>query len=124
MGFEFWKMIFNIVIVLPFILLLIYITLKYGGGKMQRLNKGRYIKVVEKTALSKDNALLLVKIGEKPYVVSSSNGKVEVVLELSKEEIESIEKMKIQELKQVEALFNPSNLNKLYKKLIKRKDNK
>lgn len=38
--------------------------MKYGGNKLQDIQKGKYIKIVE-TTISKENSLLVVKIGQK-----------------------------------------------------------
>lgn len=91
MDLQFLWMLFKIIIFLPFILLLIYISIKYGGNKLQDIQNGRYIKILERAAISKENALLVVKIGEKGYVMSSVTGKLEIVSELEKEEISRIE---------------------------------
>lgn len=91
MDLQFLWMLFKIIIFLPFILLLIYISIKYGGNKLQDIQNGRYIKILERAAISKENALLVVKIGEKGYVMSSVTGKLEIVSELEKEEISKIE---------------------------------
>jgi len=91
MDLQFLWMLFKIIIFLPFILLLIYISIKYGGNKLQNIQNGRYIKILERAAISKENFLLVVKIGEKGYVMSSANGKLEIVLELDEKEILKVE---------------------------------
>ncbi|KZL94147.1 flagellar biosynthetic protein FliO [Clostridium magnum] len=95
MDLQFLWMLFKIIIFLPFILLLIYISIKYGGNKLQDIQNGRYIKILERAAISKENALLVVKIGEKGYVMSSVTGKLEIVSELEKEEISKIESARV-----------------------------
>jgi|GEM_PF-265288 Flagellar biogenesis protein len=91
MDLQFLGMVLKIIIFLPFILLLIYISIKYGGNKLQDMQNGRYIKILERAAISKENALLVVKIGEKGYVVSSASGKIEIVSELDEKEILKVE---------------------------------
>jgi flagellar protein FliO/FliZ len=92
---NFIYMILQLAVILPFILFLIYLSLKVGGSKLQSLQSGRFIKVLERVSLSKENSVLAVKIGQKGYVISSSNGRVEILLELSDEEVLRIEKTKI-----------------------------
>lgn len=92
MDSEFWIMLLKIIVFLPFILILIYISLKYGGERLQNLQNGKFIKVLERTALTKENTLLVAKIGNKGYVLSSANGKVEILLEISDEELKALEK--------------------------------
>lgn len=91
MDMQFWWMLFKVVVFLPFILMLIYITMKYGGNKLQDIQNGKFIKVLERTAISKENNLLVVKIGQNGYVMSSTNGKIEILLELSQAEIAAAE---------------------------------
>jgi flagellar protein FliO/FliZ len=91
MGFDFWIMLLKIVVFLPFILLLFYLSVKYGGNKLSKIQNGKFIKVLERSALSKENSLLVVKIGEKGYVLTSASGKVDTLMELSDEELKKLE---------------------------------
>lgn len=116
MDKQFLEMLLNIIIVLPFIVFLIYLSLKYGGIRLQNMQNGRFIKVLERISVTKDSALLLLRIGDKVYVASCGSGKTEIIMELTKEEIEKLEDAKnvpeYERLKQV-----------LTKLKIKRKDN-
>lgn len=116
LGFdgEYIFTLIKIIIFLPIILFLIYIFAKYGGSSLQKIQKGRYMSVLDRLPLSKDNALLIVKIGHKVYLISSAQGKVEVVEELNYEEIE-----KIQETREIKEY---SSLKEFYSKLINKKE--
>lgn len=81
----------KLLIFLPFIICLIYLFFKYGGTKLQEMQNGKHMKVLDRMPISKDNSLLIVKIGEKAYVISSSPGSVKVLMEISQEEIMEIE---------------------------------
>lgn len=94
MDLQFWVMLFKIIICLPFVLILIYISVKFGGNKLQNIQNGKYVKVLERTPISKENSLLVVKIGEKGYVLSSTVGKINIISELSEDEISNIEASK------------------------------
>ena len=91
MDIEFWTMFFKIIIFLPFILFLIYLSLKYGGTKLQGLQGGKYLKMVERLSISKDNSIMVVKIGVKGYVISSTNNKIELLEEITAEELAVLE---------------------------------
>ena len=91
MDTEFWFMLIKIIIFLPLILCLIYLFIKYGGNKLQNIQSGKYIKVIERVSLSKENNLLVLKIGKKGYVLSSTHGKVEIMMELSEDELLKVE---------------------------------
>lgn len=91
MDGQIWIMLIKIVIFLPFVLLLIYISAKLGGSKLQSMQNGKYIKVIERVPLTKDSSLVVTKIGEKGFVLSSSNGKVEILTHMSDEELLQVE---------------------------------
>lgn len=86
--------ILQIFLVLPIILILIYISIKVGGKKLETLNKGRYIKIIERVPLNKENSIYLIKLGQEYYVASSNNGSFEVIKELSKDEVIKLEENK------------------------------
>jgi flagellar protein FliO/FliZ len=109
MDLEFWTLLFKIIIFLPFILLILYLSLKYGGNKLQKLQNGRYMKVLDRIALSKENSIVVVKIGEKAYTISSGPKGINILFELPQEEISKIENIK--ELPQYD------DMKELFKKL-------
>ncbi|MGK0466282.1 flagellar biosynthetic protein FliO [Clostridium sp.] len=111
---EFLVLIFKILIFLPFILVLMYISLKYGSTKLQKLQDGKYMKILDRVALSKDNSVVVVKIGGKAYAVSSSSREIRILFELPPEEVIGIESSK--DIPQIEDMKN------LFKKHIKKKD--
>ncbi|MCM8710980.1 flagellar biosynthetic protein FliO [Clostridium sp. SYSU_GA19001] len=113
-NLDFVLMLLKIIVFLPFILFLIYLSLKFGGSKLQSIQNGRYIKILERVSLSKENSLLVVKIGDKGYVLTSVAGKVDTLLELKEAEIK-----KIEESKQIQEY---ANLKEFYQKLFKKKE--
>ena len=111
---EFWMLILKIIVFLPLILILLYLSLKYGGNKLQKLQNGKYMKIIDRISLSKDNSIVVVKIGEKAYAISSSLKNIEILFELPKEEINVIENSK--DIPQYE------DLKELFKKHIMKKE--
>jgi flagellar protein FliO/FliZ len=106
MDGEFLTLIFKIIIFLPFILVLMYISLKYGSTKLQKLQDGKYMKILDRVALSKDNSVVVVKIGGKAYAISSSSREIRILFELPPEEIIGIENSKeIPQLEDMKKLF-------------------
>lgn len=91
-------MILKLAIFLPLVLFLIIVSFKYGGNKLQNVQNGKFISILEKVALSKENSLLVVKIGKKAYVISSASNNVEILMELSEEEIMQLKKNKTADL--------------------------
>jgi flagellar protein FliO/FliZ len=89
--------------------------MKFGGSKLQGLQRGRFIKVFERTAISKENSLVVVQMGNKGYVMASTAGKLEIVRELEEDELAEITAQK--------TIPQFANLQDLYKKIgLKRKD--
>ena len=113
---EFLVLIFKIIIFLPFILFILYLSLKYGGTKLRKFQDGRYMKVLDRISLSKENSIVVIKIGEKAYAVSSSSKEINILFELPSEEIVHIENIK--ELPQYE------DMKELFKKHILKKQTK
>lgn len=118
MDLQFISEILRTVMALVFILILIYVSMKYGGGKLQDIQKGKYIKVLERASISKENSLLVIKIGQKGYVMASSSGKIEIISELSKEELIEVEASKaLPQYKDLKDFYEKAGLNKLQKKI-------
>lgn len=113
---EFVVLIFKIIIFLPFVLFMLYLSLKYGGTKLRKLQDGRYMKVLDRISLSKENSIVVVKIGEKAYAISSSSKEINILYELPKEEILHIESLK--EIPQYE------DMKELFKKHILKRETK
>jgi flagellar protein FliO/FliZ len=53
------------------------------------------MKILDRMPLSKENSLLITKIGEKGYVISSTQNRVEILKELDEDELRKIEESKI-----------------------------
>lgn len=119
---QFWVLIFKIIIFLPFILFILYLSLKYGGNKLQKLQDGRYMKILDRVALSKENSIIVVKIGEKAYAMSSSSKEISILFEVPKEEIINIESVKeLPQYEDMKELFKKHILKK--KAILKKKTN-
>lgn len=114
MDKEFLIMIIKLVCFFPFILLSIYLVLKYGGSKFSNMQNGKYIKIFERVQLSKDNSLLVVKIGQKGYVISNTSKGLEILMPVSKEELLEIEKSR--------NIPQYKDLKELYERVKKRKE--
>jgi len=114
MDGNFWLSFGKILVFIPFIVFLIYLSLKYGGGKLQSMQSGKYIRIFERVTLSKENSLIVVKMGEIGYVLASSQGKIEILNEVSEAEL-----IKIQMSQKVPEF---ANLKELYKKMKTKKE--
>lgn len=114
MDREFLTMILKLLGFFPFIILSIYVILKYSGNKIQGLHNGKYIKIYERVQLSKENSILVVKIGDKAYVISNSSKGVEILMSIDDEEFKKIESNK--------SIPEYNNFKEFYRRFRKRKD--
>ena len=94
MDFEFLKMCIQLFIALGITLGIIFLSYKILGTKVESINNNKYVKVIERTQVTKDNAILVVKVGKKGYVMTCSGSSMERLSELSQEEINEIEENK------------------------------
>lgn len=86
----------KLIVALGTVLALMYLLYKLSDTKIQQINNTKYIKVLERTQLSKDSSILLVKLGSNAYVMSSTSGKNEIIKELNADEISEYEASKMQ----------------------------
>lgn len=101
------KLIFAMVIVLGSLL----IISKLASNKVSKINESKYIKVLERSQISKNSYIMVLKIGEKGYLISNCDGKTEMIDTISKEEIEKLERIKKEEKEKVQGIYED-----LYKK--------
>lgn len=94
MDFGFFGMIMQLIFALGVTIGLMFLSFRLMGSKFNVINNNKYIKVIERVQITKENAILIVKIGEQGYVMTSSAGHMEKLSELSKEEISIIEQGK------------------------------
>lgn len=96
---DFTLMIFKLIVSMIIIFALMIILFKYANkGIDGNLNK-KYVKVIERVQISKDGYILVVKVGKKGMVLSTSTGHTEKLQELTEEELAEIEEAKQQALK-------------------------
>ncbi|HBM74139.1 MAG TPA: flagellar biosynthesis protein FliZ [Clostridiaceae bacterium] len=94
MDEQFAANIIKIIVFLPFVLLLAYISLKIGGSHLIKMGNGRIIRLIERVPLSNKTCLYVVSINGKPYVIGVSEEKFEVLMELPAEVLENIKQDK------------------------------
>ena len=94
MDFEFLKLFMQLLVALGITLGIMFLSYKILGTKVESINNNKYVKVIERTQITKDNAILIIKIGEKGYVMSCAGNSMEKLAELSEEEINEIEEKK------------------------------
>ncbi|WP_072893555.1 flagellar biosynthetic protein FliO [Clostridium fallax] len=91
---EIFLAIVKMIMVLIAVVCLILITFKLSETRLNKMRNGNYIKVIERTQITKNNTIILIKAGKKGYLINCSNDKSEVLKEISEDEILLIEKEK------------------------------
>jgi flagellar protein FliO/FliZ len=94
MNFEFLKVFVQLILALGVTLGLMFLSFKVMGTKLNSINNKKYIKVIERVQVTKENTILIVKIGQKGYVMTCSAGNMEKLSEISGEDINIIEEDK------------------------------
>jgi flagellar protein FliO/FliZ len=94
MDSQLLDMVFKILMFLPFVVILVYISLKYGGSGLQKLQNGKFIKVLERVPISKENNIMVIKMGSSAYVVTSTSKSIEILKELNSEEVAQLQEAK------------------------------
>lgn len=87
---EMLELLFPLLIVI-LIIFLAYASTKWLSKKYNTVNFGKHIKVIERTALSKDASLVLVEISSKKYLMSVSSQRIEILLDFEEEELNQTE---------------------------------
>jgi len=110
MDGQFWITLLKILVFFPFVIALILIFGKMGS-KFNLNTNYRYMKILERLPISKDNTLLVVKVGEKGFLMSSSTGKIEILREIDGAELESINELNKANMLQLNKGLESVNLN-------------
>lgn len=86
--------LFNIIIIIPIVILLAVISLKISKKTMDNINGSLYTQIIEKIALGKDTNLFVIRIGKRGSVLVVSPNNTEKIRDLDEEELNEIIKMK------------------------------
>ena len=121
MNFEFLGMFVQLILALGVTLGLMFLSFKLMGTKLNAINNNKYVKVIERVQVTKENTILVVKIGKKGYVMTSTAGHMEKLSELSEEEINIIEEDKKKVAEEMTESYNKLMLKskKSFSKIVK-----
>lgn len=112
MDGQFWITLLKILVFFPFIIALILILGKVGS-KFNLGTNNKFMKVLERLPLSKDSSLLVVKIGDRAYLVSSTQGKTEILRELEPSELEKVNEISTVNLQQINSTIEGIKVDSL-----------
>ncbi|WP_024621258.1 flagellar biosynthetic protein FliO [Metaclostridioides mangenotii] len=115
--------VIKILVFIPIVIFLIVISLKMSQKTLLGSYKNKYIRVLEVLNISKNNSIIVLKIGESGCVVSSTPSGVEKLKDLTEEDVLKID----QNLKENSDInfknFNLKNeFGKYFEKIVKKED--
>lgn len=87
---------FITIAVVIFILYLSYLFSKYMAVGAIKLNQSKHIKIIDKMVLGQDKMIVIVQIGKKFFLIGVASSNIQMITELSEEEIISYEKEETQ----------------------------
>lgn len=120
---DFIFIFLKLIVALIVVLLAMILALKVSNKGLSKITEKKYMKIVDKVQLSKDNYIVTIKLGDKGKVLSVSNNHTEVIEEISLEEIKKIEDEKRESIEAVTKNFDKT-MNILKEKLKKVMDKK
>jgi len=80
---------FKLILALPAVILLAYISLRLTNKYLYRRNQGRSIQILERVPLNNKNSLCVIKMGEEYMVASVTENAFQVVKTLEPKEVET-----------------------------------
>ena len=96
MNNTFLEFIINLIVLVPVVVLLIFISLRLSKKSLIKIGSGSYVKVLEKINLSNDICLYVIKSGNTGCIIVTSNNNTQVIKKLNEDEINEIIEMKNQ----------------------------
>ena len=117
MNNTFLEFIINLIVLVPVVVLLIFISLRLSKKSLSKIGSGSYVKVLEKINLSKDICLYVIKSGNTGCIIVTSNNNTQVIKKLNEDEINEIIEMKNQH-NDLSYLNNLDFSNILHKKML------
>lgn len=91
MNSDILQYLVNLAIFIPFVIVVIVVSIRLSKGNLEGIGIYKYTKIIERTSLSKDTDMFVIKIGDEGCVIISSPTKLEKIRDLTSEEIVYIE---------------------------------
>ncbi|MBY6836382.1 flagellar formation protein [Clostridium botulinum] len=94
MEFSFFTMIIKLIMSLLVVFSLMFLIFRVLGSKVKAVNDNKYVKVIDRTQITKENSIIVVKVGNKGYLLANTQTGMEKLEDLSEEEVNKIEEDK------------------------------
>lgn len=96
MNNDILQYLVNLAIFIPFVVVVIVVSIRFSKGNLEGIGIYKYTKIIERTSLNKDTDLFVLKIGDEGCVIISSPSKLEKIKDLSIDEMNYIEEKREQ----------------------------
>ena len=103
---DYVYLIFKLIFALLVVLLFMILALRFSNKGITKYNSKKYARVIDRIQLSKESSIVILKLGDKGIVLLTSTNHTEKLEELTKEEIELIEKNKQEGYEEMTQVFN------------------
>lgn len=129
MDMDFFMLLFKMIVALVITLGLMFLTFKVMGTKVNNINDGKYVKIIERVQVGKESSILVIKVGKKGYVLTNTSEHMEKLSELTEDEVTDIEennRKKVQDMSESYSRFVLKSKEGIFKILnnIKSKEDK
>lgn len=102
---DIFKTLLNLVFSLIIVLGLMLISFKFLNKGIKKTSGNKYIKIIEKTQISKDSFIIVLRTGDEGMAILTSPGHTEKLKELTKDEIENLERSKEESIKEIDKFY-------------------
>ena len=75
----------TVILICALILVLAWVCSRVLGKTMSRRQRGKYMEVIDQTALGSDRALLIVRVQKRYLLLGSANGQISMLTELDED---------------------------------------
>lgn len=99
------KTLLNLVFALIIVFGLMIITFKFMNKGIKKTTNNKYVKIIEKTQISKDSFIIVLRTGDEGMMILTSPGHIEKLKNLTKDEIENLEINKEQSIKEIDKFY-------------------
>lgn len=90
MDKDLLQYLINLSIAIPFFILVMILSIKLSKSNLHKIKEGRYAQVIERTSLTKDTNMFVIKTGNEGCLVLVSQSHTQKIKDLSSEEINEI----------------------------------
>lgn len=79
---SFTEAVLRLIFFLPLVVLLAYVSLKYGLGKLQKNIKNSQLQIVDRLSLGSKSGLFVIKVAEQYFLLAVTEQHIEILKEL------------------------------------------